>query len=98
MPDTDKALSHEELIERLIKVSRKVYQSLYLHIPATRDGAFTPNVTIDRCVVCKRMSVGQGVMHRPDCPVRLLSQVLSALHQENKQASVEVVTEEVPTT
>jgi hypothetical protein len=96
MPDTDDASSFEELVPQLIKSARKVYRAIYLHIPATKGDDIKPSVTIDKCVVCKRMSVGHGVMHRPDCPIRQFAQIISKLSKLEKIAALAVPGELTP--
>jgi hypothetical protein len=82
MPDTDEPLAIEELHEKLFQAAARTYNALYQHLPVfDKDGKPTA-VEVHRCVVCKRVQVGAGVMHKGDCPVRYLGQMVARVRKE----------------
>ena len=86
MPDTDEPLATEELHEKLFQAAARTYNALYQHLPVfDKDGKPTA-VEVHRCVVCKRVQVGAGVMHKGDCPVRYLGQIVARVRKEKYNA------------
>lgn len=86
MPDTDEALAREDNFDKLFAVGSRLYRCLYQHIPVYSKEQKATEVCVHRCLVCKRVSVGAGVMHRPECPVRTLGQLVAKYRKEKWDA------------